>query len=410
MKVLIAGCGGQGSCSAGLLAQESDVEQIICADQHLDRAQKLVNRLAQLRPGIQAKATQVDLCRKEDILPVTRGVDIVLNTGYPVANVPILRSCLEAGAHYLDLASWPFSLGGVPEEVTMDALLAFDDEAKARGITAITNAGCSPGFTDILVHHMADQMDTVDKIIARYVDRLEATDLVFVSWAWANLAAYLASPLMVWNNGKLVEKGLLESREEYEFPRPIGKAAVYTVTFPELATITRYLPEATGKNVKYVELKGGLETTSMSMEDIWVEALNRVCKKMPEIEKGNLIELMAAEFIQPSDFESACKAGIVSGEIMAVAVEMTGQKNGRTVCQTVTGMVTLEEAQQHIPWTNALSYFTALNAVVTALMISRGRLKRPGVGTAWHVGEPAEYLKEVERRGVRMIREEKALE
>ena len=409
MKILIAGCGGQGSCSAGLLAQEKDVEQIICADRYLDRAQKLVDRLAELQPDIRAKAVEVNLCKKEDISRITQGVDLVLNTGYPDANVLILQSCLESGAHYVDLASWPFNLEGVPEEVTMDALLAFDDEARARGITAITNAGCSPGFTDILVHHMVNQMDTVDKVVARYMDRLEATDLVFVSWGFANLAAYLASPLLVWDNGKLVEKDLLESSEEYQFPEPLGRACVYTVTFPELATITRYLPEITGKSVKYVELKGGLETTDMSMKDIWVEALSRVCKKMPDIEKGNLIELMAAEFIPPSDFESACKAGIVSDEIMAVAVEVTGKKNGDTVRHTITGMVTLKEAQKHIPWTNALSYFTSLNAVVTVLMIGRGRLTRPGVGTAWHISEPAEYLKEVERRGVKIVEQTESL-
>ena len=409
MKILIAGCGGQGSCSAGLLAQEKDVEQIICADKDINRAKKLAERLVPLYPELKVRAIEIDFSNQQDISHVARDVDVVLNTGFPDVNVPTLKACLESSAHYVDLASWPFNLEGVPEEVTMDALLAFNDEAKAQGITAITNAGCSPGFTDILVHHIANQMDAVDKVVIRYVDRLEANDLVFVSWGFANLAAYLASPLLVWDNGKLIEKGLLESSEEYQFPEPVGRACVYTVTFPELATITRYLPEVTGKSVKYVEQKGALETTDMSMKDIWVDALNRVCKKMPNIEKGNLIELMAAEFIQPSDFESACKAGIVSDEIMAVAVEVTGKKNSQTLCRTITGMVTLKEAQKHVPWTNALSYFTALNATVTVLMIGRRSLKRPGVGTTWHISEPAEYLKEVERRGVRIIEKTESL-
>jgi hypothetical protein len=72
-------------------------------------------------------------------------------------------------------------------------------------------------------------------------------------------------------------------------------------------------------------------------------------------------------------------------------------------------MVTLKEAQKHVPWTNALSYFTALNATVTVLMIGRRSLKRPGVGTAWHISEPAEYLKEVKRRGVRIVEETESL-
>lgn len=403
MRILIAGSGAQGGCSAGVLAKEKDVEQLICADKDINRAKKLVDRLIYLHPQLKIDAAHVDFSKYEDTLPIARSVDVVLNTSYPDVNVPILKACLESGAHYIDLASFPFKPSGVPEAVTMDALLALDNEAKSKGIVAITNAGCSPGFTDVVVHHIVNQFDMVDRVLVRYIDRLNATDLVFVSGAVINLSVYLASSLLTWDNGKLIEKGLLESCEEYEFPEPVGKGLLFTVTFPELQTITKYLPEVTGKSVKYVEMKGAFEISNWTMKDIWIEALRRLCIKSPYIKDGNIIELLAEEFIQPSDFKEACDKGIVRDEVIAVAVEVTGLKNGKQARQTITGMVTLEEAQKHVPWTNALSYFTSMNGSAVALMVARGQLRKPGVGSMWYIDEPGRYLEEVKRRGVRIV-------
>ncbi len=42
MKILLAGCGGQGSSAGGHLAKEKDVERIVCTDMDISRARRLV--------------------------------------------------------------------------------------------------------------------------------------------------------------------------------------------------------------------------------------------------------------------------------------------------------------------------------------------------------------------------------
>ena len=402
MKILIAGCGGQGSSAGGQLAKEKDVERIICTDMDISRAKRLADRIKGLKTGVEVSAEQVDFSKPEDLAGVAKGVDVVFNACFPEVNVPILKACLDVGAHYVDVASFPYTAATIPKEQTMDGLLDLDDKAKAAGVTAITNMGVAPGFTDIATHYIADQLDTVDRVILRWFDKLDATDLVATWWAAGIMGEWFDPPHPIaWDRGKVIELDLLKDAEEYEFPAPVGKATIYTATFhPELFTISKYLPEVTGKSVNYIELKGGHQIGDWTMKDVWIEAIRRAAVRTPDVEKANLVELFAKEFIPPGDFKEACDRGIIKDGILAGAVEVTGLKDGQQVCHTVTGIITLEEAQKHVPWSSPMSYIVGMSASLAMLMLGRGEIKRKGVGCAWWIEQPGEFLKEMQRRGV----------
>ena len=146
MKVLIAGCGGQGGSAGGHLIKEKDVEGIVCTDMDMSRAKRLADRLKDLNKGMEISTEQVDFSKPEDLARVAKGVNVVFNACFPVVNLPILKACIEVGAHYVDAASFPIEASVIPREQTMDGLLDFDDQAKSAGITALSNMGRCPGI------------------------------------------------------------------------------------------------------------------------------------------------------------------------------------------------------------------------------------------------------------------------
>lgn len=400
MKILIAGCGGQGGSAGGHLTKEKDVEQIICADADTNRAKRLADRLKQVNKGIDVSTAQVDFNKPDDLAKAAKGVDAVFNACFPKVNVPILKACIAAGAHYVDVASFPYLPEGTPREETMDALLDLDSEAKAAGITAISNMGVAPGFTDCATHHIVNQLDTADRVILRWFDRLDATDLVATWWAAGIMEEWFGPPNSIaWDKGEAKILDLLETGEEYEFPEPVGKGLIYSATFhPELATIPMFMPKVTGKSVNYVELKGGHQIGKWTVKEVWIEAIRRAVSKSPNVEKVNLLDFFAKEFIQPGDFKEACDKGIVKDGIVTGAIEVTGTKAGKKVRQTFTGIVTLETAQKNIQWTSPMSYIVGMSASIALLMLGRGEVKEKGVGCAWWI-DPEKFLSECQRRG-----------
>lgn len=384
------------------MAKEKDVERIVCTDMDISRAKRLAGRLKDLKTGIEVSTEQVDFSKPEDLARAAKGVDVVFNAAFPAQNVPILKACIDVGAHYVDVASFPYKAATIPEEQTMDALLAFDDKAKAVGVTALSNMGVAPGFTDCATHHIVNQLDTVDRVMLRWFDKLEATDLVATWWAAGIMGEWFDPPHPIaWERGKVIEIDLLKDAEEYEFPPPIGKGTIYTATFhPELFTISKYLPQVTGKSVNYIELKGGHQIGNWTMKDVWIEAIRRAVTRTPVVEEGtNLVELFAKEFIQPGDFKEACDKGIVKDGALAGAIEVTGTKDGQQVRHTFTGIVTLKEAQKHVAWASPMSYIVGMSASIAVLMLGRGEIKEKGVGCAWWI-DPEKFLGECKRRGV----------
>ena len=117
MKILIAGCGGQGSSAGGHLVKEKDVERIVCADADISRARRLADRLKQLNKGIEISTEQVDFSRPEDLAKAAKGVNAVFNACFPKVNAPILKACIDVSAHYVDVASLPFVPDGTPSSV-----------------------------------------------------------------------------------------------------------------------------------------------------------------------------------------------------------------------------------------------------------------------------------------------------
>jgi len=409
MKILIVGCGSVGEGVGGLLAREPDIREIICADASISVAEKLCSMIKTLNSKVKTGAKTVDALDAESVARVAKGCDLVFNVTYPNCNVPILTGSMSAGASYIDFLSFPPS-PGMPPGTTMDDLLCLDEKAKKAGITAITNMGSSPGFSNMAARYIVDQLDSALKVRFKWFDKvIGREDLIGTWYAGGLIAEWLGGPSpIVWERGEFKEVDLLGSAEEYDFPEPIGRQTVYTATFhPEIHMIPKYLPKEKAKSIEYVDLMGGMSVGTWKTKDLLLEAVRRQTIKPvieQKIQRGeDLIELFAKSFSAPGDFKECFDKGVVTDQVGALLIEVTGQRKGKTVVHSVIGMPYLKDVQQAVPWSNTVGYMTALSAEIVGLMIVRGEIEQKGVLVPDLLDKPKELMNKMEEKGIKVV-------
>ncbi len=404
MKVCIVGCGAEGSGIAGLLAQEG-VEQLILTDLDEGRANSAVDRVKSLGAKVKVKGEEVDATKREAVAQLAEGMDIIFNATVPVTNIPIMQACLDVGAHYLDLFSYPFKMPGVPPLETIDAQLELDSDFKAAGLSAIINVGVCPGWSDVTARYLMEQFDTVDTVMVRWVDWYDSSELMTSFNPLVTMGISLPQPIC-WDNGEVKEVDLYDSKEDYEWPEPLGTHSLYTGCLdPESRTIPEFAGRATGKSVRHVEVKSGLRVGRWkSSPELWVEALRRQAVKHPiEEVTANLLVLLGESFVEPPDMREVCDKGIVADGAFGASVEVSGTQDGRRVRHTMYTVMTLSEAMEHIPWANHMVYSTiGAVPIEVVLMLDRGEITKRGVIGAGSLDNYKEILERVRKRGHRL--------
>ena len=82
-----------------------------------------------------------------------------------MTNLEVMRACLAAGCHYIDLASGGTDDDGIPK---MDDQFALDAEFKAAGRIALLGMGADPGTTNVYAAYARKHLlDTVTELRVR---------------------------------------------------------------------------------------------------------------------------------------------------------------------------------------------------------------------------------------------------
>jgi len=89
--------------------------------------------------------------------PQLDGVSLVLHCAGPFIHtaMPMVRACLAAGAHYLDITG---------EIAVFESIFALDDEAKRAGVTLLPGAGFDVVPTDCLAAMLAERLPDADDL------------------------------------------------------------------------------------------------------------------------------------------------------------------------------------------------------------------------------------------------------
>jgi len=248
--LLLGGYGTFGSRICTALASDRGIA-ILVGGRHLHRAEELCDSVR----ARNAEASVTPLAceaRSNQLTDTLRdlAVDAVVHAAGPFQgqDYAVARSCIAAGAHYVDLAdARDFVLG-------IDAL---DEAARARGVLVVSGASTVPGLTAAVVDAHAREFVRllgIDSGISPGNRTPRGPAIV------AAILSSCGRPFMRWQGGKWVKaigwQGLVRRR----YSPPMGKRWLSDCDVPDLALFPGRYP-----GVVRVVFRAGLESGALHL-------------------------------------------------------------------------------------------------------------------------------------------------
>jgi saccharopine dehydrogenase-like NADP-dependent oxidoreductase len=276
MKVIALGAGGMGRYAARTAVTFDFVDELIVADLNFAAATRFAETL-----GAKARAAAVDVTDESALLRLFSGAAVVLNTVGPFFRLgpPVLRAAIKAGCHYLDINDdWE----------STEAMLAMDEDARARGVTAVIGMGASPGISNLLATTALRELDLVEELYAGFdLDAaMPETRGPTPCAATVHGVHQLTGTIRVFDGGRFVDEPPMR-RVDLDYPG-LGPRTGWTMGHPEAITFPRYfsslrrsliLMTMSRSNLVAMRLLGALvdrNLVSLERAAAWVEWLEGV--------------------------------------------------------------------------------------------------------------------------------------
>ncbi len=165
-----------------------------------------------------------------------RGADVCVNCADYRLNQEVMRGCLEAASHYVDL-------GGLFHMTRRQ--LELDGDFDAAGLTAILGMGSAPGKTNLLARAAVERLGsepTSLEIWAATRDPAAAGHPFPAPYSVQTLLDELHMRPIVVADGQITDVEPLSGEAVHEFPEPIGEATGIYTLHSELATLPNTYP------------------------------------------------------------------------------------------------------------------------------------------------------------------------
>ena len=256
----------------------------------------------------------------------------------------------------------------------------------------------SPGWTSLAAEYMMKGMDSVDEVIIRWADWLDTEVFIAPIAPIVIFHEWFGPPYPVsMRNGKVEAVDLLASEEEFEFPEPIGKQLIYTVTaHADVVLIDKFAD----KPISHIEEKGGIILGQTGMKEVWLKAISKQTALHPGKEDLDMMETFAESFISPIEFNKYHEEGLIRDAVLSFTVKCRGESNGEKISHTCYYTSTLEEAKKHLPWASHAVYGTIAGVPIELLLrICRGEITQRGVVNLPDLGISAELMQACAARG-----------
>jgi saccharopine dehydrogenase-like NADP-dependent oxidoreductase len=379
------GAGAVGTVSALKFMREAVLEKLVIADAVSARASHLADRLHDPR----VTATQLNAGDRAQVTRLIRdtGTTIVLNAALPATNIEVMRACLAAGCHYIDLASGGTDDDGIPK---MDDQFALDADFKAAGRIALLGMGADPGTTNVYAAYARKHLlDTVTELRVRDGDNSVCQGhhgfvAAFSPWVFIDECLCKA---VSFRDGRYQMEDPLTGFEPFDFPE-LGVLNCYYVDHEESKTLPRFFPDA-----RVVDFK-------LCMDDVTVETL-RVMKRLglsgkTRVRVGDASiaprDLVVSLLPDPKDL-----AGRMRGKT-CVGTLAKGTKNGEPRAFYIYNVADHEAVYADLG-VQATAYQTGIPPVIAARLIHDGRWTGPGVRSPEEF-DPDPFMERLAREGM----------
>ena len=375
MKVLVLG-GAGAVCSETTrdLAQYSKFNEIVVAENNLEAANELIEDIGDPR----LKVVSFDANEYDSMLNLFPGHDVVIS-GLPCEYDPVVtKACVEVGVNGLDVA-------------TEEDQWSHDAVAKSKDIVYIPGVGATPGITNAMAKHAANQMDEVNEIqinFAAFRCPAPAPGLL-VTFLW-EFNPKTETRFYV-KNGQKHMVGPLEGLKMVDYKGEIGVQEVCYIPHPE----TRTIPKSMG--VKNVSVHGCFPPQAMNLAKTMLEwgLFDEETFTYKGVET-NTLDMMLEVLLRSHRTKETPVWGY------GLVLEVFGKKVGKNI--------KIKLWTEHPPmseWGGKAAYYKniAIPLSIGAQMIARGDVKVRGVIPPELAIDPEMFFDELKLRGIKVFEE-----
>jgi len=331
-KILVLGVGAQGSTVAQRLDDEPNVAEIICADYD----EKAVNNLVKILK--KARGVKVDATKKDEIVKIAKGVDLIVNALPLYMGKQVLDAALEVKANYQDFSS-PTNIIEDAESTSdwIDGIKImytdYDKKFAEIGKTALTATGSAPGLICVVARRAVRELDSCDTINMLVYEGGEAKRFLPFWWSPADALADMSEVGMAFIDGKIVETEAFGLPVSRKFPEMDGKEVIMVEHHHDEPVHMGINAEKYFKGAKNIYFKyGGVgmnfarplyRAGLLSQEDVLIDG-EEVCP----------FDVILAHIPPAPKYREEIKEIIEEGLVAdegAFVVEAYGKKNGKDV-------------------------------------------------------------------------------
>jgi len=357
----------------------SGVERITVADSNTAKGEELKRTLW----GSGVEVVPVDASDPGTIARAVWQAEVVVNALPMVFNVGIMKACLEAGIHYLDLGGLYYM---TREQLNMDG------EFKEGGLTALLGMGSTPGTLNVMTRYAVDQLDAVETIrllcIGRDLSEGSPSPIFFPYSVDTILDEFYKRPVVL-KDGELGEDEPLSGFELVQAPEPIGVQEVRYSLHSELATMPQNFRAKGLKNLSFkIAFQPEFREKVKFLTDLGLTSLEAVRVGDQQVVPREVLKALYARLPQdppqPHDWE-------------LLRTVVTGTRDGRGVeyCLDVLTSARLRDWGMDA---GALNTGTAPS--IAAQMLARGDITERGAVAPETAVDPGIYFKELAARGM----------
>jgi saccharopine dehydrogenase (NAD+, L-lysine forming) len=365
VKVLLLGAGAVGTVSALKFKQSAMLEQLVIADAVSARASLLADRLNDPR----VSSRELDAGDRVGVADAIRrtGSTILLNAALPATNMAVMGACLDAGCHYIDMASAGTDDDGLPK---MEDQFALDGEFRQRQRFALLGMGADPGTTNVYAAYAAKHLlDEVTEIRVRDGDNsvCQGHDGFIAAFSpWVFIDECLCKAVSYRDGAYHLEEPLT-GFEPFNFPE-LGILNCFYVDHEESKTLPRFFPRA-----KVIDFKLCMDevthTTLRVMQQLGMNRIDKVPVGDVEVSPRDVVVSLLP---QPKDL-----AGRMKGKT-CVGTVVRGVKDGQERAFYIYNIADHETVYASLG-VQATAYQTGIPPVVAAELISSGVWSGTGV-------------------------------
>lgn len=369
MRILVLGAGRMGFGAVHDLIQQPDVDEVTVADLAADRA----NHVASVVDG-NVTPRDIDVSNHGDVVALMRGHDSAISCVNYWLNERLARAAIEAGTNFCDL-------GGNNDVV--DAELALDAEARARGVNIVPDCGLAPGMVAVLVAHGAAQFESLDEIHIRVgglpQNPKPPLDYQLVFSVEGLINEYIERARVI-RDGRITMVDSMTEVEEIDFPAPFGRMEAFqtsggTSTLPE--TFLGKVRELDYKTIRYpghcAKFKTMIDLGLCSSEKMTVDGVQVAPRRV-------LGDLLVRNL--PAD----------EPDVVLVRVEFVG--DGKRLRYDII------DSYDEATGLSAMMRTTAFPASIVALMMARGQTTQKGALPQERCIPPELFMQELARRKI----------